>query len=223
MSLDIDSTNSTIIVNTNKNVQNASIEFQYFHIHLSGDENLAKRLKELEIQLANSNAEARSLSEQLKASRQQSQQYCDIAESTEAQLRELTTQHEQTKRELQTSLEAAREEATNLAKRVKELESELVKAQSGLQETDADLREKLTAAETKLEELDEVKGELELIKSDLQSASQAAKEAEEKYAREMVLHSADLQVKNREIIKLLDATGQFLECNFAFFSEFWNI
>lgn len=147
------------------------------------------------MQLANSNATVRSLSEQLKASRQQSQQYCDIAESTEAQLRELTTQYEQTKRELQTTLESSREEAIGLAKRAKELEAELVKAQSGLQETDTELREKLTAAEAKLEELDEVKGELELIKSDLQSASQAAKEAEEKYAREMVLHSVDLQVK----------------------------
>lgn len=161
---------------------------------LTGDENLVKRLKELEMQLATSQAEAKSLSEQLRAARQQSQQYCDIAESTEAQLRELTTQHNKCKEELENALKEARVEIISLQKRVQELGEELAKVSSGRQETDSELREKLADAERKLEELDEVKGELEIVKSDLQNASIAAKEAEEKYAREMVLHSADLQV-----------------------------
>lgn len=40
----------------------------------------------------------------------------------------------------------------------------------------------------------QVKGELELLKSDLQAASQAVTDAEEKYTREMMLHSNDLQI-----------------------------
>ncbi|XP_076282689.1 nuclear basket protein megator isoform X3 [Lasioglossum baleicum] len=159
----------------------------------TGDENLVKRLKEIEMQLAASQAEAKSLSEQLKAARQQSQQYCDIAESSEAQLRELTTQYNKSKEELETALREARVEVTGLQKRVKELAEELAKVSSGRQETDSELREKLADAERKLEEFDEVKGELEIVKNDLLTASTTAKEAEEKYAREMLLHSTDLQ------------------------------
>ena len=159
----------------------------------NGDENLVKRLKELEMQLASTQVEAKSLSEQLKASRQQSQQYCDIAESAETQLRELTAQHNKCKEELETALKEARVEVMSLQKRVQELGEELAKVANGRQETDSELREKLADAERKLEELDEVKGELEIIKSDLHSASVTAMEAEEKYAREMVLHSVDLQ------------------------------
>lgn len=161
---------------------------------LAGDEHLVKRLKELEIQLATTQTEAKSLSEQLKASRQQSQQYCDIAESAEAQLRELTAQHNKCKEELETALKEARVEIISLQKKVQELVEELAKIANGRQETDSELREKLADAERKLEELDEVKGELEIVKSDLHNASLSVKEAEEKYAREMVLHSADLQV-----------------------------
>ncbi|XP_015428954.1 PREDICTED: nucleoprotein TPR-like isoform X2 [Dufourea novaeangliae] len=159
----------------------------------TGDENLVKRLKEVEMQLATTQAESKSLSEQLKAARQQSEQYCNIAESAETQLRELTAQHNKCKEELETALKEARVEVMSLQKRVQELVEELAKVSSGKQETDSELRAKLDDAERKLEELDEVKGELELFKSDLQSASTTAKEAEEKYAREMVLHSADLQ------------------------------
>ncbi|KOX78183.1 Nucleoprotein TPR [Melipona quadrifasciata] len=159
-----------------------------------GDEHLVKRLKELEMQLATTQAEAKSLSEQLKASRHQSQQYCDIAESAEAQLRELTAQHNKCKEELETALKEARVEIISLQKKVQELVEELAKVSNGRQETDSELREKLADAERKLEELDEVKGELEIVKNDLHNASLSVKEAEEKYAREMVLHSADLQM-----------------------------
>lgn len=161
---------------------------------LVGDEQLVKRLKELEMQLATTQAEAKSLSEQLKSARQQSQQYCDIAESTEAQLRELTAQYNKCKEELENSLNGARAEVVSLEKKVQELVEEMAKVSSGRQETDSELREKLADAERKLEELDEVKGELEIVKGDLYNASLTAKEAEEKYGREMVLHSADLQV-----------------------------
>ncbi|XP_078038585.1 nuclear basket protein megator isoform X2 [Augochlora pura] len=172
----------------------------------TGDENLVKRLKEVEMQLATTQAEAKSLSEQLKAARQQSQQYCDIAESSEAQLRELTAQHNKSREELEKALKDARVEIMGLHKRVQELVEELARVSSGRQETDSELREKLADAERKLEELDEVKGELEIVKSDLQSASVTAKEAEEKYAREMVLHSADLQAlaKIKEEARLVD-------------------
>lgn len=161
---------------------------------LTGDKEIVKRLKELEVELSTSQAEAKSLLEQLKTARQQNQQYCDIAESAETQLRELTTEYNKCKEELEKALKKSQAEITVLQKKVKELNDDLVKLSNGRQETDSELREKLAAAEIKLEELDEVKGELELLKNDLRSASTTAKEAEDKYAREMLLHSMDLQI-----------------------------
>ncbi|XP_018376594.1 PREDICTED: nucleoprotein TPR-like isoform X1 [Trachymyrmex cornetzi] len=161
---------------------------------LTGDEGLVKRVKELEIQLNISQVEINSLSEQLKAARQQSQQYCDIAESAETQLTELTTEYNKCKEELENALKESRVEIISLQKRVKELGDDLAKISNGRQETDSELRDRLAEAERKIEELDELKGELELLKTDLKSASIAVKEAEDKYTREMLQHSSDLQI-----------------------------
>lgn len=161
---------------------------------LTGDEGLVKRMKELEAQLNTYQVEAKSLSEQLKAARQQNQQYCDIAESAETQLRELTTEYNRCKEELEKALKESRVEIISLQKRVKDLSNDLTRISNGRHETDSELRERLAEAERKVEELDELKGELELLKSDLKSVSITAKEAEEKYAREMMQHSSDLQV-----------------------------
>ncbi|XP_018399421.1 PREDICTED: nucleoprotein TPR isoform X2 [Cyphomyrmex costatus] len=164
---------------------------------LTGDEGLVKRVKELEIQLSTSQVEVNSLSEQLKAARQQSQQYCDIAESAETQLRELTTECNKHKEELENALKESRVEIISLQKRVKELGDDLVKISNGRQETDSELRDRLAEAERKVEELDELKSELELLKTDLKSASVTVKEAEDKYTREMLQHSSDLQILSK--------------------------
>lgn len=161
---------------------------------LTGDESLVKRVKELDMQLGTSQVEINSLSEQLKAARQQSQQYCDIAESAETQLRELTAEYNKCKQELENALKESRIEIISLQKRVKELGDDLAKISNGRHETDSELRDRLAEAERKVEELDEVKGELELLKNDLKSVSITAKEAEDKYTREMMQHSSDLQV-----------------------------
>lgn len=161
---------------------------------LTGDENLVKRVKELEMQLSTYQTEAKSLSEHLKAARQQNQQYCDIAESAETQLRELTAEYNKCKEELENALKESRVEIISLQKRVKELNDELAKISNGRQETDSELRDRLAEAERKVEELDELKGELELLKNDLKSMSITAKEAEDKYTREMMQHSSDLQI-----------------------------
>lgn len=163
---------------------------------LTGEEGLMKRLKDLEMQLSTSQAETKSFSEQLKAARQQSQQYCDIAESAETQLRELTAESNKCKDELENALKESRVEIISLQKRVKDLGDDLARVSNGRQETDVELRDRLAEAERKIEELDELKGELELLKSDLKTASTVAKEAEEKYTREMMQHSTDLQVSS---------------------------
>lgn len=178
---------------------------------LTGDDNLMKRVKELEIQLSASQAEAKSLSEQLRAARQQCQQYCDIADSAESQLRELTAESNKCKEELEKSLNDSRGEVAALQKKVKELSDDLAKVSNGRHETDSELRQKLAEAERKVEELDELKGELELLKSDLKSVSATAKETEEKYAKEMMLHSSDLQASLA--INIITATTQPINNN----------
>ena len=164
---------------------------------ITGNDNLNKRIKELEVQLSSSQAEIKSLTEQLRSARHQSQQYCDIAESSETQLREMTIQLNREKEEMENALKEARAEINTFENKIRALQEELSKLSAGSQETDYELREKLAAAERKLEELDEVKGELELIKTDLQNATSAAKEAEGKYVREMQLHSEHLQVLSK--------------------------
>lgn len=156
----------------------------------------------------------------MKAARQQSQQYCDIAESAETQLRELTVEYNKCKEELENALKESRVEIISLQKRVKELGDDLAKISNGRHETDSELRERLAEAERKVEELDELKGELELLKTDLKSVSITAKEAEDKYAREMMQHSSDLQVS----LAMKKCLYEFIIYLFTyvFFYRFWQ-
>lgn len=164
---------------------------------MTGDESMIKRLKELEVQLASSQGEVKSLSEQLKAAHQHGEQYCNIAESAEAQLRELTAEHMRYKDELERQLKEAQATIAALKKQNQDLEDEFTRVKSGRQETDSELREKLNIAERQLEELEELRQELQTTRNELQAASNAVKETEEKYAREMLLHSTDLQALAR--------------------------
>ena len=157
-------------------------------------QSLDKRVKNLEIELAGSQNEIKLLSDQLNAARFQSQQYCDIAESAELQLREATEQFHREKEALEKHLSEAREEISALKIKLKEIDDKIAKEASHQKESDSDLKQKLIAAEEDLKDLSEWKNRLDQTKIDLQNAIEAAASAEEKYAREMVLHSADLQI-----------------------------
>lgn len=155
---------------------------------------MSKKLKELEVQLANSQTEVKSFSDQLRAARFQGQQYCDIAESAESQLQDMTSEFHKRKDEMEICLTAARDEIATLKSKIQQLEDEISMASIGPGESDSELKVRLADSEHKLEELNELKCELELVKIDLQRTSLAATVADDKYAREMVLHSADLQI-----------------------------
>jgi nucleoprotein TPR len=110
-------------------------------------------------------------------------------------LRELTAEYNKCKEELENALKESRVEIISLQKRVKDLSNDLARISNGRHESDSELRERLAEAERKVEELDELKSELELLKNDLKSVSITVKEVEKKYAREMMQHSSDLQVR----------------------------
>ncbi|XP_012263360.2 nucleoprotein TPR isoform X2 [Athalia rosae] len=164
---------------------------------MTGDESTLKRLKELEVQVSSSQGEVRSLTEQLKAARLHGQQYCNIAESSETQLRELMIEHTKYKEDFEQQLKNAQVAISAIKKQNQDLQEEVARVKSGRQETDSELREKLNVAERQLEEFEELRKEVETTKSQLTVASNALKETEEKYAREMLLHSTDLQALAR--------------------------
>lgn len=150
-------------------------------------------MKELEIQLTASQSETKSLSDQLKAARFQGQQYCDIAESTETQLREMAEQFSKLEKEYELSLKSSEQQISVLKSKIKVLEEKALKLSDGCQDSDFELKKMLADAEKKVEAFDGIQIQLENVKSELQTAVIAASVAEDKYAREMVLHSVDLQ------------------------------
>lgn len=128
--------------------------------------------------------------DQLKAARFQSQQYCDIAESAELQLREATEQFGNMKEKVEKKLNIANGQIVTLKTKLEKIEGKLQMLPAMQSNSDSELKKKL---ELSNEIVQELKDELETTKYDLQLASSAAAAAEDKYAREMVLHSADLQ------------------------------
>lgn len=176
-----------------KNFKSSNTNFVF--LFFTGSEETNRRLKELETLLANNDIEVKSLTDQLRSARKECEQYCNISESAEVRLREMTEEYDRCKLAMEQKLQSSIEEINTLKTKLMVLNNQLT--QQGQMPTDLELREKLAAAERKLEEFDEVKGELEILKTDLQAASEAVQAAEEKYATEIALHSQDVQALAR--------------------------
>lgn len=153
-----------------------------------------ERVKELEKLVASREEDVNYLRDQLKKTQDQNQQFAGIAHSSEARLSEMNEQHVNDKRELEKALKEAQNQIIQLQHKLKNTEEELANLSSGRQVTDAELREKLCRAECELEELRELRSELQATKSELQETSKRQTETEEKYLRELGLHAADAQV-----------------------------
>ncbi|XP_058789794.1 nucleoprotein TPR [Phymastichus coffea] len=181
---------------------------------ISGDDSLNKKIKDLEIQLVNNQSEIKSLIDQLKAARFQGQQYCDIAESTEAQLREMTDQFRKLEKDYNVNMKKSEDKVGDLNNTIKLLEEKISKLSNVREDSDSELRKIISDSEEKVQAFDEIKIELDNIKLELKAAVIAASVAEDKYAREMVLHSADLQMLTKikeENQKITDKLAELMQ------------
>ncbi|KAK4876820.1 hypothetical protein RN001_009326 [Aquatica leii] len=153
------------------------------------------KFRELERMLSDSQAEVQSLQQMLKNAKESIDQHSNVAEGAEKQLKTMLDEQENYKKSMEAKLKEKEACITKLEEQCSELQGEL-----SIQTDDAsamDLGGKLRRLE---EEFKTTKSDLEDSKKELAEAQEKIKQltadvetAENKYTREMLLHSTDLQ------------------------------
>lgn len=162
--------------------------------HVSSEE---QRSKELERQLRDCQDEITSLKDQLALAKENISQYCNIAECAEKELKQASEDNSKFKETAEAKLKANFDHIAMLEEKVGELEAELSLQSSGQAETTIQLKNQLVKLKEEYqvatEELNVHKANWEAAKVEMKSLAEGAQIAEDKYAREMMLHSTDLQ------------------------------
>ncbi|CAH1968108.1 unnamed protein product [Acanthoscelides obtectus] len=152
-----------------------------------------KKIRELEEQLTNSESQINSLNVKLKASKEATEEYMNLAQASEKQAKDIFEQNET----LQQTIEKQKETIKQLQEKCQELEGELsiqlddedIK-NAGLKNKSSQLQEELNI---KTMDLNTAKQQLEAARTESRTLVEQLKAVENKYAREVTLHSVDLQ------------------------------
>lgn len=164
---------------------------------LSGVTKDDQKLKEMELQINNYEEEMKGLKQQLSLSKGSLQQYCNIAETAEKEFKEEHDKFAKYREMAEAKIKQNEKIIADITERCGELEAEMSLQSNGQHETTLDLRNQLSKANQQLqvlrEEFEIARKELESTRNELRKLSDSASEAEDKYTREMMLHSSDLK------------------------------
>nr|CAH7750847.1 unnamed protein product [Callosobruchus chinensis] len=152
-----------------------------------------KKIRELEQQLTDSESQINSLNAKLKSTKEATEEYMNLAQASEKQAKDIFEQNES----LQQVIEKQKETIKQLEEKCQELEGELsiqlddedIK-NAGMKSKSSQLQEELNV---KSMDLMTARQQLEAARSESRSLIEQLKAAENKYAREVTLHSVDLQ------------------------------
>nr|CAI5828373.1 unnamed protein product [Callosobruchus analis] len=152
-----------------------------------------KKIRELEQQLTDSEAQINALNAKLKSAKEATEEYMNLAQASEKQAKDIFEQNES----LQQVIDQQKETIKQLEEKCQELEGELsiqlddedIK-NAGVKSKSSQLQEELNV---KSMDLMTARKQLEAVRSESRSLVEQLKAAENKYAREVTLHSVDLQ------------------------------
>ncbi|XP_060520751.1 nucleoprotein TPR isoform X2 [Cylas formicarius] len=152
-----------------------------------------RRNRELEQQLIDAEAEINTLKTKLKTTKDASEEYFNVAQAAEKQLKEVLDQEKTLKDEIDKQQTTIRE----LQEKIEELQGELSIQMDDQDMANANIKTKSHQLQEELNvrtmDLRTARSELENARSEIKSLLEQLKAVENKYAREVTLHSVDLQ------------------------------
>uniref|UniRef100_A0A182MDY2 Nucleoprotein TPR n=1 Tax=Anopheles culicifacies TaxID=139723 RepID=A0A182MDY2_9DIPT len=156
-----------------------------------------RKIRELENSLAESAVEINSLQSQLQTAQEHVKKYAELSESTVKELRDVTELSNQQKETSEKEIAALQKSEADLRTQVDELKTELSLKITGAKLTtgdkDSELHKVQLELKTTLEKVADQARELREIRENCNALAEKLHEAEQKYAREMMEHSSDIQ------------------------------
>ena len=174
------------------------------------DDQMSALVRQLEGRLVAAENQIKALREQLAQANDHTLQFRNIAESAEKQAQEMAALHKKEVDDLENRLKAARSTEEELRERTEQLQQRVAELEAVGNQSMTDLSERAAQSETQVhalvkekqiveEEREVIRSQLDEVIAQLQIATESRKEAEEKYAHEVVLHSNDIQAQ--EVLK----------------------
>lgn len=156
-----------------------------------------KRVKELELQLNDSKIEIESLMKSLETAKEHVKQYCNLSESSEKQLKDISERFTAYQTKMDEDYKISQRNELIYKTKVDEMETEISLQITGAQLTAGDSNSQLHKAQSELKDalqkLSENNRELRDNREQINTLSISLQMAEQKYANEMIQHSTDIQ------------------------------
>lgn len=172
-------------------------------------------IRELKKKIEENNIEIASLTQQLSMAREHAKRFSQMAEKADKDLKNISGELETKNKDLDKEIKILKQRETTLNEKLQSIERDFVikttnshlASTTNEKEELENLRKELADA---LKSVTEIKREATSLRTQYMEASEDLRVAEQKYANEMILHSADIQAYSclkEEYQKLLD------ECN----------
>ncbi|KAF5305601.1 hypothetical protein FQR65_LT07681 [Abscondita terminalis] len=175
------------------------------------------KFSELERILSDSQAEVQSLQQQLKTSKETIDQHYNVAEGAEKQLKAILEEQEIYKKSMEAKLKEKDDCIVKLEEQCTDLQGEL-----SIQNDDnnsLNLNGKLRRLEEEFKitkaDLEDSKKELDIARIKIKELTADVETAEDKYTREMMLHSSDLQTLTNVKEELAQISSEIQEVKHA--------
>ncbi|XP_055614140.1 nucleoprotein TPR [Uranotaenia lowii] len=157
-----------------------------------------KKIRELEQRIKENDIEIESLRKELATTKEHVKQYCNMSESSEKELKDLNELYTTYKNQSEVEITALKKSEAELKAQVEELKTDISLKKTGEQlttstDTESELHKAKVELKEALEKISENNKDLREWREKSTSLQEQLQVAEQKYANEMVQHSADIQ------------------------------
>uniref|UniRef100_A0A336LSK8 Nucleoprotein TPR n=1 Tax=Culicoides sonorensis TaxID=179676 RepID=A0A336LSK8_CULSO len=193
--------NKVSVLTDEINIKNCDLENLTSKINsltqLNSDDETQIKNSDLQLKISEQNVELHSLQQEITMIRQHAQQFSQMAENMEKELKESNESFEKKKIMLENEIKHLKINELRLTEKLENMERDLLIQMTKSNQSVTSEKEEIESLKRELADalstISEAKREASDLKTQFIQVSEELRQAEQKYANEMILHSGDIQ------------------------------